>query len=156
MLDTIRDFFAKQLLPSAAGGDEGRAVEVAAAALMTEMVRMDGQIQDSEREAVLRAVRTRFGLAAEEAETLVRHAEEEARNATDYYQFTSLINKHFSNQQKVRLVECLWQVAYADADLSVYEDHLVRKIANLLYLSHREFIAAKLRARDAAGRPPPR
>lgn len=156
MLDTIRDFFSKQLLPSAETGNESRAVEIAAAALMTEMVRMDSEVREEEREAVLRAVRTKFGLSTEDAEALIGLAEEEARNATDYYQFTSLINKHFSNQQKERLVEYLWQVAYADADLSVYEDHLVRKIANLLYLSHREFIAAKLRARDAAGRPPSR
>jgi len=156
MLDTIRDFFSKQLLPAAGARGEGRAVEIAAAALIAEMVRMDGEVEEAEREAVLRAVRTKFGLSAEDAETLIGLAEQEARNATDYYQFTSLINRHFSNQQKVRLVECLWQVAYADAELSVYEDHLVRKIANLLYLSHREFIAAKLRARDAAGRPPSR
>jgi len=156
MLDTIRDFFSKQLLPSGESSNEDRAVEIAAAALLTEMVRMDGEVKEVEREAVLRAVRTKFGLSAEDAETLIGLAEQEARNATDYYQFTSLINKHFSNQQKVRLVENLWQVAYADANLSVYEDHLVRKIANLLYLSHREFIAAKLRARDAVGRPPSR
>jgi uncharacterized tellurite resistance protein B-like protein len=100
---------------------------------------------------VLRAVREKFGLSAEEAETLIGLAETEAREATDYYQFTSLINRHFSQAQRQRVIELMWQVAYADAELSAHEQHVVRKIAGLLYVPHSAYIAAKLRARDAAG-----
>jgi uncharacterized tellurite resistance protein B-like protein len=150
MLDAIRDFFEKYLSPAAAQGDARHTIEIATAALLVEVARLDREIEPAEREAVLRAVRSKFGLNGGEAETLVRLAEEEARAATDYYQFTSLINKRFFPEQKERVIELMWRVAYADAEPSAHEQHVIRKIADLLYVPHRAYIAAKLRARDAA------
>jgi len=152
MLDAIRDFFEKHIDSPATRGDERRPIELATAALLVEVVRLGGEIKPVEREAVLRAVRGRFGLSAAEADSLVRLAEDQARAATDHYQFTSLINKRFSQAQKQQVVELMWRVAYADTELSAYEQHVIRKIADLLYVPHRAYIAAKLRARDAAGR----
>lgn len=150
MLAAIRDFF-EQRIAAASPADEARCIRVATAALLLEVVRLDGGVDEAERAAVLRAVRTKFGLREDEAEALVRLAEAEAQEATDYYQFTSLINRHFSPEQKVRAVEMMWQVAYADAELSANEQHVLRRVADLLYVPHAEYIAAKLRARDAAG-----
>ena len=84
-----------------------------------------------------------------DTEELIRLAEEETKQATDYYQFTSLINKGFSQEEKIQVVELMWQVAYADGHMDKYEDHLVRKLANLMHVSHKDFIAAKHRARAA-------
>ena len=75
-------------------------------------------------------------------------AAEEARLATDYFQFTSLINKSFSAEQKVQVIEYLWQVAYADGHLDAHEQHFMRKIADLLYVSHADYVGAKQRARQ--------
>jgi uncharacterized tellurite resistance protein B-like protein len=152
MLKAIRDFFEQQVNAPAARGEDRHSIEVATAALLVETVRLDSGMDDAERAAVLRAVRTKFGLDAEEAATLIGLAEEEVQEATDYYQFTSLINRHFSAAQKERVIELMWQVAYADAGLSANEQHVVRKIADLLHVPHGAYIAAKLRARDAAGR----
>ena len=151
MLNAIREFFDQHVAAGAAGGDERHTIEVATAALLVETVRLDGEIDASERAAAHRAVRAKFGLGEAEAATLIRLAEEEARDATGYYQFTSLINKQFSAEQKERVIELMWQVAYADAELSAHEQHVVRKIAELLHVPHRAYIAAKLRARTAAG-----
>jgi uncharacterized tellurite resistance protein B-like protein len=151
MLNAIREFFDQHVAAGAAGGDERHTIEVATAALLVETVRLDGEIDASERAAAHRAVRAKFGLGEAEAATLIRLAEEEARDATGYYQFTSLINKQFSAEQKERVIELMWQVAYADAELSAHEQHVVRKIADLLHVPHRAYIAAKLRARTAAG-----
>ena len=150
MLNAIREFFEAHV-DATPGGDERHAIEVATAALLVETVRLDGEIDAAERAAAQRAVRSKFGLSEADAAALLRLAEEEARNATDYYQFTSLINKRFSAAQKERVIELMWRVAYADADLSAHEQHVVRKIAVLLHVPHRAYIAAKLRARDAAG-----
>lgn len=150
MLNAIRDFFEKHIDAPAAQGDGRRSIELATAALLVEVVRLSGGIKPAEREVVLRAVRDKFGLRTGEAEELVRLAEDEARESTDHYQFTSLINQRFSQAQKQRVVELMWQVAYADNELSAYEQHVIRKIAELLHVSHRAYIAAKLRARDAA------
>jgi uncharacterized tellurite resistance protein B-like protein len=150
MLTAIRDFFDKHLGAAAPGNDGKHAIEVACAVLLVEVVRMDGEIQEAERAVALRAVREKFGLSPEDAAALIQLAEDEAQQATDFFQFTSLSNKQFTPEQKVRLIEHMWGVAYADAELSLYEEHLVRKIADLLYVPHSAYIAAKLKARDAA------
>ncbi len=153
MLNAIREFFEKHIGAPATREDERHSIEIATAALLFEVVRIDGEIEARERHAVQSAVRTRFDLSSDEASTLARLAEEEARQATDYYQFTSLINRRFTPEEKERVIELMWQVAYSDARLSAHEEHLVRKIADLLYVPHATYIAAKLRARDAASAP---
>lgn len=150
MLNAIRDFFEQHIDAPAAQGNERHSIELATAALLVEVVRLDGGIKPAERAMVLRAVREKFGLSAGEAEALVRLAEDEAHEATDHYQFTSLVNQGFTQAQKQQVVELMWQVAYADRELSAYEQHVIRKIADLLHVSYRAYIAAKLRARDAA------
>jgi len=151
MLSTIREFFEKHIDAPVGRGDDQHPIALATAALLVEVVRLGGEIKPEEHQAALRAVRGRFGLTEAEAETLLELAEDQAREATDHYQFTSLINKSFSPAQKQQVVELMWQVAYADGELSAYEQHVIRKLADLLYVPHRAYIAAKLRARDAAG-----
>ncbi len=149
MLADIRKFLDKYLGPADAVASNRHTIEVATAALLVEIVRMDGDVQPIEREAVLRAVRDKFHLTDLEARTLIDLAEQEARDATDYYQFTSIINRRFSQPQKIRVIELLWEVAYADQVANPYEEHLIRKLADLLYVDHRDYITAKLRARNA-------
>jgi uncharacterized tellurite resistance protein B-like protein len=150
MLAAIREFFDAHVAAPRTRSERRHTIELATAALLVEMVRMDREIDPAERDAVHNAVRARFGLSADEADTLVRLAEEESRQATDYYQFTSLINRHFSAEQKEQVIEHLWEVAYADGRLDAHEDHLVRKVADLVHVPHATYVAAKLRARDAA------
>ncbi len=76
-------------------------------------------------------------------------AEQEARDATSLHGFVSLINKNWSEEQRIELVEYMWQVAYSDQKFNDHEVHLMRKIQRLLYVPHKQFIGAKLRARDA-------
>jgi uncharacterized tellurite resistance protein B-like protein len=108
-------------------------------------------VQPEEQAIALRAVREKFGQAGAQAEELLQLAEAEVASANDYYQFTSLINQHFSQPQKERMLELMWLVAYADAELSAHELHLMRKIAGLLHVPDSAYIAAKMRARDAVG-----
>lgn len=152
MLKSIRDFFEQNIGVQSAPAAERHSIELATAALLVEVVRADAATQPGEQQVVLRAVREKFGLSAEEAETLMRLAEEEMRTANDYYQFTSLINRQFTQQQKQRVIELMWQVAYADADLSAHENHVLRRVGELLHVTHGDYIAAKMRAKDALGR----
>jgi uncharacterized tellurite resistance protein B-like protein len=148
MVEAIREFFDKYIKPNDAllpGGPDP--VRIATAALLVEMTRMDSNISDVERARVTRAVEEDFGLSPHETAELLRLAEQQARQATDYFQFTSLIKDHMTAEQKERLIEHLWEVAYADGELHPYEEHLVRKIADLLYVPHSAFIAAKIRAK---------
>lgn len=158
MLDAVRKFFERQIGGTGAGqgGSDTHRVHVATAALLLEMVRMDERMLDAERQAVVDALHRALSVSEAETDELLRLAEAQAQQATDYFQFTSLINQAFTPEQKEQVIEHLWRVAYADGDLDRYEEHLARKIAELLYVPHSAFIAAKLRARDAvqaAGRP---
>jgi uncharacterized tellurite resistance protein B-like protein len=111
------------------------------------------KISSAELDAVSKAVRSKFGLDEEQARALVESARDTAARATDDFEFTSLLNRHFTPGQKEGVIEQLWQVAYADGELSAYEEHFVRRIADLLYVSHGAYIAAKLRENaDRLGR----
>ncbi len=148
MLNSIRDFFDRHIGAAPASG-ERHTIELATAALLIEVARVDQGATADERAAVLRAVREKFELTHEEAERLIALAEEEMKQASDYFQFTSLINRHFTQQQKQRVIELMWRVAYSDASLSAHENHLMRKVADLLHITHGDYIAAKMRAQGA-------
>lgn len=151
MLSRVRDFFDRHLsaAPSAQGDDQ-HAIELATAALLVEVMRIDDQTTPAEYAAVQHAIRTKFNLTEPEARQLIELAEEEVRQATDYYQFTSMINQRFTQAQKERVLELMWRIAYADAAIDPHERHLLRKIAALLHIPDSANLAAKLRARDSA------
>ena len=148
MLNSIRDFFDRHI-GTASAPNERHTIELATAALLIEVARVDEGATADERTAVLRAVREKFELPHEEAERLIALAEEEMKQASDYFQFTSLINRHFTQEQKQRVIELMWRIAYSDASLSAHENHLMRKVADLLHITHGDYIAAKMRAQGA-------
>jgi uncharacterized tellurite resistance protein B-like protein len=155
MLQSVKRFFQERIAPEAeatAPAERERALRLAAAALMFEVVRADASVKDEERTVMRAAIQGTFGLAQDEAEELMGLAEEESRSAPSLYQFTSLVDKGFSAVQKKRIVELLWLVSFADAEKHAWEEHLVRKIAGLLHVPHPDFIDAKIRARDESTR----
>jgi len=148
MIEAIKEFFDKHLKldPQTDNENQEHALKLASAALLIEMTRVDQVVKDEERLSVSRAIQTSFNLSEEQTRELIELAETEAQNSTSYYEFTSLINREFSQEQKIKLVEQMWHVAFVDGELEKYEEHLVRKISELLYVSHQDFIAAKFRA----------
>jgi len=149
MLKQIQDFF-RQHLVSTVGNDADReqALRLAVAALLIEVTHLDHEVTPEERAAVDLAVRRHMGLSGETVAELLQYAERERADSTDYYQFTLLINREYDAARKVELIELMWRIAYADDALHRYEEHLIRKIAELLYVPHRAFVAAKHRARQ--------
>jgi uncharacterized tellurite resistance protein B-like protein len=148
MLRHIKQFFDRNIRAAGTGRAEGveHALQLATAALLFEVMRTDGELKEAEWHAVTHAIRARFGLSAEETAALLRLAEAEAQQAADYYQFTALINRHFTAEQKVQIIEHLWQVAAVDHDIDRFERTLVHKIADLLYVPRPAQIAARERA----------
>jgi uncharacterized tellurite resistance protein B-like protein len=151
VLKSIREFFERNL---ASPGDQPRSrhsIELATAALLVEVVRCDTGVTGDERRAVEQAVREKFGLSHDEAETLIRLAEEEVAQAHDLFQFTSLVNRDFTQEQKLRVIELMWRAALADEHVSAHEQHALRRIAELLHIPHGDYIAAKMRAQASNG-----
>ena len=156
MLRTIKQFFDQHLRPVGGPSSTGaqHALQVATAALLIEVMRADRDLKDVERHALTAAIQNRFDLTAEETAALLRLAEAEAGQATDYYQFTVLINQHFTMEQKEQVVEYMWQVAAADHEIDRFERTLVHKVADLLHVPHAAQFAARERALHVAAREP--
>lgn len=148
MLKAIKQFFENHIgqIEDRAQDSEHR-LQVATAALLVEIARADFHIEDQELDRISKALQAKFQLSVDEVQALMALATQEAKQAVSYYEFTSLINKEFSFDEKVKVIELMWQVAYADDYLQKHEEALIRKIADLLYIPHSDFIATKLRVK---------
>jgi len=120
-----------------------RRLQMAAAALMVEMLHVDEQVTTDEEKKLHNVLKQRFKLSDDEIGILIDLANAEKHEATDYFTFTSLINEHYTQQQKIKLVEDLWRLAYADNELDKYEEHLLRRLSELLHVPHQDFIRTK-------------
>lgn len=152
MLNAIKNFFEQNMLISttsdANSDSQEHSLRVATAALLVEMMNQDEKVHETERQAVRKALKDKFSLSDDETTELYHLAEDEVKDATDYYQFTKLIAENFSQPQKIQVIELLWQVAYADNHLDSYEEHMVRRIADLIYVPHQDYIRTKLKAQN--------
>lgn len=148
MIQRIKQFFESQLLigQTEAENEIEHKLKLCCAVLMVEMLYVDDLVHDHETQKIRHALQQQFDLSDAETEELLALAHDEKNNLADYYQFTALINQHYSQSQKISLVQQLWHIAYADHHLDKYEEHLIRKLADLLHVPHRHFIQTKHRA----------
>lgn len=151
MLVTISTFFDSLLKPGKQESTRSSVdrLHLASAALLIEIANADTAMDESERQVLLRILETKLQLDKETLQQLWELAHEEHKDATSLYQFTSLINAAYDHREKVQLLHHMWEVAYADGRIDRYEEHLIRKVADLLYLTHGDFIRTKLAARPA-------
>ena len=123
-------------------------VRVACAVLLIDAARADHDIQDEEMRIVERLLRERFGLDAEAVAALMRHAREQLDHSVALQGFTRRLTDALDEGERGALIGMLWDVVYADGKLDAWEEHLVRRIADLLYVTHGEFIRRKLEAQE--------
>lgn len=151
MLDAVRQFLRERLELESPSEDPESAFRLATASLLFEVVRADYRVEEVERAAVARAVEEAFALDEEETERLVRSAEARAEAATSLFEFTHVLNASLEPSEKCRVVELLWRVAYADGNLDKYEEYIIRRVADLIHVSHADFIRAKLAVQAETG-----
>ncbi len=153
MIVKIRRFFEQYIIVTESISEDEleHQLQLACAALMIEVLYADYSVDQSEIDTLRKALQDNFDLKIDEAESLIQLAEEERAQATDYYQFTSLINEFYTQQQKRELVTRLWQMAYADHTVHKLEEHLVRRLADLLHVPHSAFIQSKHKASSKPG-----
>ncbi len=146
MIDAIKKFFESKILPEPAGGEH--ALALACAALLYEVARMDFHVHDKELARLQQLLQIKFQLSPAETADLIAATQRQAEDTHSYYDFTRLINQRFSYERKIDLIEMMWQIALVDQTIDKYEEHLIRKVADLLYVSHVDFIQAKHRAQQ--------
>lgn len=128
---------------------EAHKPELAAAALLVEIMNADDSLSDKESESIKSILYDTLFITAEVADELLATAKKQVHQANDLFQFTEVINKSYSYEEKVNLVESLWKVAYSDQQLDKYEEHMIRRIADLIYVSHGDFMQTKSRIKSA-------
>ncbi len=149
MLNKLSNFLSTIIPPTSVEARPEHTLQLATAVLLIEVMRSDAESTDEEQATVLKILKQRFHLPDAEVAQLSELGHRTAMAATDMHQFTSLINRELGLIEKVRIIEYMWQVAYADGKISAHENHLMRRIVDLLHIPHGDNAAAKLRARTA-------
>ncbi|MEM7253936.1 MAG: TerB family tellurite resistance protein [Pseudomonadota bacterium] len=158
MLNKLTQFFTEHLERAQPSGaqdepaDSEHHFRLAVAALLVEVMRADFEEAAVERTEFLALVRDTFELDANEAEELLTLSTDAVDHSVSLYEFTRLINDHLPPERKREVVSLLWALAYADGELDKYEDHVIRKVADLIHVPHREFVQTRLLAEKDAKR----
>lgn len=149
MLKKILSFFTAELSQEDGRDFNQNQRQLATAALLIEVAKVDQTLDDDEFNTLKSVLADRFQLDPEQLDELTAMAEMEQEQASSLYQFTQLINQECRPAEKFELLKAMWEVAYADGELDKYEEHLIRKVAELIYVPHSEFIRAKLEVRNS-------
>jgi len=118
----------------------------AAAALLLEVARTDGKVDAEESARLVEAVQSRWQLDPAEMNDILGELETRVDQATDLFEFTLPLREHWDPETRVALVEDMWAMAAADGHVDVHEEHLIRRVSDLLYVSHGDYIRAKMKA----------
>ena len=149
LLDKVSAAISAPATDNASGEDRADALRLATAVLMIDVARADHVFDESEFNRVLQLVEAHFKLEPQDAAELVNLASDKADDLTSAYEFTSVLHKHLDDAEKARIVDMLWQIAYADGELDKYEDSLVLKISDLLHVSRARVMRLKHDAKSA-------
>ncbi len=145
MLNKLSRFIERHLQP--AGGSSpvlsDHQKQLAVAALLVEVAMADHQFSEVELHNLTLILERKFSLSNDELTELISLAKNETNHATSLHQFTQLINQYCTTEEKFKLMKAMWEMAYADGNVDKYEDYIIRKVADLIYVPHTEFIRAK-------------
>lgn len=150
MLASIQRFFQQALAEPEGASGQAPSLPLAAAALLCEVMRADYRVTDAELNALHQLLHDHLFLDEAEIDRLMALAREEVESAVDHYQFVSLIKQHYDYPRRYELVRMMWQLALADGEGHHLEEHRIRQLADLLHVSHADFIRAKLEAQGNA------
>jgi len=147
MIDTIKRFFSKEKANSSNVGSRATEhdIRVATCALFVEMARIDEKFTPTEVDTVISILKNRYGLSREHADALLAEADKELAESVDLWQFARLINENYSVDEKIEIIEILWQMVFVDGKMDQYEHYLMNKLKNLLRLSQDQLINTKLK-----------
>ncbi len=154
MFDTLRN-----LIGGLAGGEatpqfDDNDCRLAAAALLVHAAGIDGNVSDLESARLRQRLKARFELDDAQASALIAQASDAEREAVDLYRFTSLLDRKLDEADKLRIVEMMWDIVYADGHVGEFEDNLLWRVADLLHVSRHERIALRLQAAQRSGGEP--
>ena len=114
------------------------------AALLVEIAFADKDFDETEKASLKQSLIETYAIDESVIEEIIRDAEDTVSESTSLYGYTSIVNTEFQYEDKLKLLRNLWKIAYADGYLDKYEEHLLRKISDLIHISHSDYISIKL------------
>jgi uncharacterized tellurite resistance protein B-like protein len=143
------DWLKKTLFSDNDKNEEKPNVNLAAAALLLEVAKADFDTDDRELQEIAESLKPLFSLSDEDISALLTQAKADIKEAGDLHGYTRLINELYNQPQKIELITLMWKVAMSDGALHKYEDSLIRKTADLIHVSHSDFMRTKKAAQVA-------
>ena len=152
MIDIVKRFFGKVTEAGAktVARRSEHDIRVATCALFLELGRIDETFTQEEMETIIDILKEKYGLSQEHADALIVEAEKQLKESVDLWQFTNLINENYSTEEKIDIIETLWRIVFVDGKMDRHEHYLMNKLRNLLRLSHKELIDAKLKVMNSS------
>ena len=147
MLKSIQNIFKRKENESAVDSKKSEQ-ELAYASLLIEVINSDNKFDDRERDKLLEILSSKLDIHKEELDNFTELAQKKSEDSTSLYEFTREITDQYEYEEKVSLITDLWGIAYSDGKLDKYEDYVIRKIADLIYVSHADFIKSKLKVKN--------
>lgn len=147
MLDLIKKIMGDKGGDKKLTGTNEQDAQVALCVLLLEAAHSDGECSADEMDHVIATLTDRFGVARQDIEPLIEAGYKERDDAIDLFRFTRYMNSNYSKEEKIEAMESVWRVIHTDGRLEAHEDHFAHKLANLLRLTHKEMINAKIAAR---------
>ena len=148
MINTIKKFF-KSNENSKSDNLEGNQDELAYASLLIEVIKSDDHVDRREHDELLNILGTKLSIDEKALGELSELAQKKSDESTSLYEFTREINDKYQYEEKVQLIEDLWRIAYSDERIDKYEDYVIRKVADLVYVTHSDFIKSKLKVKNS-------
>ena len=148
MLKSIQNIFKRKENESVVDSKKSEQ-ELTYASLLIEVINSDNKFDDRERDKLLEILSSKLDIQKEELDNFTELAQKKSEDSTSLYEFTREINDQYEYEEKVSLITDLWGIAYSDGQLDKYEDYVIRKIADLIYVSHTDFIKSKLKVKNA-------
>jgi uncharacterized tellurite resistance protein B-like protein len=148
MLDLIKKAIGMDQATAPVRKPRKKQMDLLSGVLLLEAAHSDYECSEEEQEHVVETLRSMFSLPEGQVEELMELAHAEREQAVDMHQFTRFANECMTREEKIALLEGIWRIILADGKIDKHEEHFARKITDLLWLDHKDYIAAKKRARD--------
>jgi uncharacterized tellurite resistance protein B-like protein len=148
MLKKIRSIFTKTSEEVSEKEQVTQKIDKTCAALIIEVALADKVFDESEVNLLKEMLLKAYTLEPQDVQGLIENAEKAVEESTSLYEYTREVNDNFDYESKLNLIDQLWRIAFADGHLDKYEEHVVRKIADLIHISHNDFIQSKLKNRE--------
>jgi uncharacterized tellurite resistance protein B-like protein len=145
MIGILKKFFCTDLKNELSNNNRPHKLHIATCAILLEMAKIDGEFSESERKNIIDIFKNKFHLDDSEISCLIEASEEELKKSIDLWQFTTQVNINYPREEKLGIVETIWQLVYADGKLNSHEDYLIHKLSKLLNISHKDLMDSKIK-----------